>query len=256
MILCLVVEFADVFGDNTVAPDAIAMIGELRRLQRALAESTGNQQLTIAFADFGSPSATRIFDDFVAATGDEGTLRRVSQGATGAELCGEPAARTILLVRRAEPKLADATTWTIGDLDVGLASLADVERRIRETMHVAIPRPIDPARRTGSLTALPAAGSAKLLLNAAYRDPTADWLTLAAYAVVYCEDGDVEDDLVAADGAVRVAASVRKHDLYIVESAPDALFKKGGHAIVHVVEGKAPPPGARSWVSLRHQSLR
>lgn len=257
MTLCFIIDFVDVFGDESLDPDAVAMLGALRRLQRALGESSGSQQLTIALADFGSRSATRIFGDLAVATEDEGILRQVSKGTTSVELCGGPADRSIFLARSAERQLADATTWIVGDREVGLSSLGDVERRIRETIHVPIPRPIDPARRTGSLTALPAeAASAKLFLNAAYRDPTADWLTLGAFAVVYCEDGDVEDDLAAADGAVHVATSVRKHGLYIIKSAPDALFREGDYAIIHVAEGKTPPPFAQSWISLRHQSLR
>jgi hypothetical protein len=256
MVLCLLIDFEEVFGPGrALDPDAVVMLGELRRLRRDLNETGGDQGLAIVLVDFGLPSAMELFDDLAAATGDDWVLTQVTGGGTAAGLCEGTPGSTILLARSAEPKLAGTMNWRVGDSDAGLVGPADVERRVREIMHVPIPRTIDPARRTGSLTAVPAASSAKRLLAAAYRDPTVDWLTLGMFTIAYCEDGDVEDELATSGAAIRVASAIRKHELYVTGEVAGGLFSDGGYSLIRVVEGEKPPPDAQSWSSLRHQSM-
>jgi hypothetical protein len=251
---CLIIDFPKVFGDeDTLAPQAVSMLGELRRLQKRLETLPRGPRLTLALTDFGGGArARRLFDDLVSATGDPARFAEAAGPPPSArDLCADASANAILLTKPPVPQLPGATIWKVGDPEQGIAELSDVARRLSERMRLPVPRPVDPARRKGSLVAIGNA-TTPVLLCAAYADPAADWVALGNTSLVYCEDEDVAASLVAIHGARRIATDVSKARLHVsAEPRPDSLFTEGGRALQLLAEDEMPPGQAQPWASLR-----
>lgn len=251
MQLCLIIDVAGVFGTRQADPAAAAMLGELRRLEATLQAQPGTARLAITLIRVGAaPSA---FADIAAATGDPGTVIAAAPDVPAMQLCPDHADRIILLTDQGGVGLDDARIWRIGDAVGGVATLADVARRVSETMQLAIPRPVDPGRLRGALVALPAAASAPHLLAAAYHDPGVDWMTIGRQTILFVPDPQQAAALARLPEARVLGDGHARRALVVAPAGADALVADAGMAVFRVTEGD-PPKGALPWIAARRRT--
>jgi hypothetical protein len=253
--LCLILDFGSLFvGSAGLASDAVAMLGELKRLQSGLAQSSMDVALTLALADLDGKGFAQEVKKLCDVTDEPWRLIAAGAG-PGAPCPGEPD-ETILLAAVPRPALPGVTTWVLGDAVHGPGSFEDVERRTRERLRIPVARPMSPEHRSGAVLALRAPAQ-DMVLRAAYRDAAVDWVEVEGTVLVYCENTDVEDWLIDL-GAGRLTRSVRKGSLALqpAGAAAEALWRGKELALVSITEDAARVmPDVAPWSASRHRRL-
>ena len=107
-----------------------------------------------------------------------------------------------------------------------------------------MPRTMKPSMIRGGLVLLPAATPAETLLQAVYDQPTTSWIRLGGQPVLYTENPDQEDTLMALPGAKRLSFGVSLEHLALVEGEPRAgteiLHRGQSAALVRAPDGTKP----------------
>ena len=243
--LCVMID-AGLLADAQfgVSPEALSVAGIVGRIDDQLRAAPHGQAIEVVLLDDGSGTvedARRVTGrNFVAATNP-------------AEACRE-GARPLLISAEPRPG-ADMDVWVLGDALRGVDDLLNVERRLREVMSMPVPRPLPPDRITGELISLPRGFGDDRLLRLVYDAGRTSWVILGDRVVLYSEDTDQIDRLLAESGVKRISRAVSMVRLRLVPDVPSGagwLIETGSGTLV---EAEATDAEGVGWSELRFQVL-
>lgn len=247
-VLCVLVDAGLlVAATGGLNPEAVALLGTAVRLDAELALSPLGQRVEVVLEDDGSGVVA------AARTLAEREFPTVGSLSDAAQFCAPGATRIVLA--RASALETDDATWVLGDAYFGLADIADANRRFREVLGVPVPRPLPPDMITGELVRLPGDTDQRMLLRAIYDAERTSWAILGGQVVLYSENSDQIDELLAMPGVIRLSHAVHLTRLRLVNRVPEgatALLRLNGMTLV---EADSEIAEGMSWRELRFATL-
>lgn len=244
-------------------PDGVALLEGIARLRAQAA--AGKARLEIVLARFGSAECTRLENDLTT-LGLAPLMERLGAGgrlfADGATLA-VPGERVMLFAGRWTPArqalALGMPAYLVGDRREGdhrQLAIEEAPRVLAESLGLAVPRPMSPNSRRGSLIMLPPAGPADRQARGTdllRHDLHADWFALGQHQIVYVENGEVTASLLVGGGTL-LASQVRLAEVGLAR--PGECVRRGETLFVHdgfrlgQFEGEGAP-----WRMIRRASL-
>ena len=232
MHLCLILDL-DLFDASD--PEPVALLGQLRRMAAQLEALRTGARLELVLA--GPDRAG--FDQVSQVTGDAGQPLVADRSVAASALCAQ-GARAIEVTRRDVPRNG-AQLWQPGNVMTGVEALDQVAQRAAEAAGLPQPRPMDPARRIGSIFALPREGGRDLMWRAAYEIDGADWVRVNQDSFVFAPYNSGQ--WLVQEGARLVLKDVARGDITFDKAFDAALPAR--------VPGAGVQPDG--WLSLRRR---
>lgn len=254
-----------------VVPDALGAFADLRRLQARLARSLHMPALETGAIRFDVPDAARPTD----AEGEEllhelvGPPRTADGAGSLSADEGDWGTRTILLTASAQ-RLREATSAGIDAYCVGTGlpperrglDFGDVTQMVADALRVPTARPMASGARTGGLVAVRTAGPADARARACaamVEDLEADWVIIGRDLILYTEQPDLEDRLVASPNGVHLSYAVHRDSLFI-EDTPgtegEVLYNGERHVLVEISDKSCgETPTRTSWFAARRTTV-
>ena len=241
--LCLIMDLA-LFSNGD--PTAVAVLGDVRRLQAQIGVQDSDRALDLVLAGASEhlPDARQILE----ATGDPGDPVIAARDVPAAALCPHDAGHIVDLTPVDQAR-EGAVLWQPGNVMTGIASLEQVPQRLREALRIPQPRPMDPARLPGRLYQLPEGEARNLLWRLAYGNLSTDWLWLHDQTLAFVAEGAA--GWLNTEGLTPLKAPIARRNLFIGPASHEALVP-GDPGLF---SSEAPPTDGMNWMQVRRVAL-